>query len=69
RKLIIIVARKTSKIGADAPISWIAANCPAEVKLNKDNVVACNVVRPDAVAIIPKVNDTDKYPKPMGNPS
>ena len=45
------------------------ATCPAEVILSNEIKPACIQDKPFETARIPKVKDTDRYPKPMGRPS
>ena len=45
------------------------ANWPALVRLVKERIVACSTVSPASAAMIPKVKETARYPRPMGTPS
>ncbi len=47
----------------------IPANCPAEVRFVMDISTADHHGKPMDTAMIPKENDTDRYPSPMGIPS
>ena len=43
-------------------------NCPAEVTLVNEIKTAIKGLTPALTTIIPKVKDTDIYPRPIGNP-
>ena len=47
----------------------VPANCPAEVRLVIEINTAIHPGYPCCTTIIPKVKDTDKYPRQMGIPS
>ena len=62
-------AAAISTKGAPAWMMPRAANCPALVRLVNDMTTACQVLRPAPLAMIPKVKETARYPRPMGMPS
>ena len=49
-------------------ITPIPASCPAEVTVDIEIITACHHSNPIDIAIIPKVKETDRYPRPMGMP-
>ncbi len=64
--LIINCEAASSRYEAEDAIMDNAANCPAEVLFVSDIMVAAIVPIPVFFAAIPSVNDTARYPAPMG---
>ena len=59
----------SSKYDPPFNISAIPANCPADVIFVMEIKTAIQTGSPPSVAIMPKVNETERYPKQMGIPS
>ncbi len=68
RMFIIKVVNAISNKGALAIIKEVPANCPADVKLDKEIKTVSNTGSPPLTAINPKVKETGKYPKAIGIP-
>ena len=69
RIFMISCARAISSRVPAAEIMVRPATCPAEVRFVIEIIVAASQEIPLETADIPKLKDTDRYPKPMGIPS